>query len=321
MQLLKKIKLNYHSRVINDLVDQSNFNGLKSEFIKLYEKDVRIFFNLLKLNFLKISSIRENNNLFLKNFIFINSFLNDDQKIINKFLEFYFSKVGFNNFSSSNYNLALSETIMMIEDKKTELTFQNLIDDTINYQSILSYRYKKNYLFLNNQSAFFSTQKNFNFTDSSLTKCFFLIIDHPYQIYKKLKIDYPNKDFALNEMFNLDDRFEYFKNDKISMPIIKKDWCTHTSSWVDPNVISSLRGKVIKKNKLIENDPETYADIILHLRQSNIDIQLDYEVIYSFFDQNKNENRNESIDDISNNEKKFINKYVENIISDLDLEN
>ena len=70
----------------------------------------------------------------------------------------------------------------------------------------------------------------------------------------------------------------------------------------------------MKKEEFYDNPEEFFASIILHLRQSNFDIPLDYSLINEYVSKIKTNIEPQAIN-ISNREKKALKKYVE-IISD-----
>ena len=86
----------------------------------------------------------------------------------------------------------------------------------------------------------------------------------------------------------------------------------NTQSWTDANVVNSLKGKIISKKELTKNSYEVLSSIILHLIQSGVKIELDYDLIDNFL--NKNTIDEDSSDEISSKEKKFLDKYVNEII-------
>ena len=74
--------------------------------------------------------------------------------------------------------------------------------------------------------------------------------------------------------------------------------------------MNALKGLVLNKRLLLQKDLETYASIILHLKQANIKINLQYDLIQQYLDENNFINQS-NILDLSNNEKKFIEKNIQ----------
>ena len=73
--------------------------------------------------------------------------------------------------------------------KEENITQEDIFQNSIFYQAIQNYLKEDKIQFLSNQFAFFSTPSNINFTNIRLTKCYFLLIEHPYKIYQRLKIN------------------------------------------------------------------------------------------------------------------------------------
>ena len=65
---------------------------------------------------------------------------------------------------------------------------------------------------------------------------------------------------------------------------------------------------------MISNTFDTLGSVILHLIQSGINAELKYDTIQKFIEDNPFPPENISID-ISQKEKKFIDQYIEDIIS------
>ena len=99
-------------------------------------------------------------------------------------------------------------------------------------------------------------------------------------------------------------------DEKFNIEVTRKSWPIHTSSCTDPNVMNALKGLVLHKRLLLQKDLETYASIILHLKQANIKINLQYDLIQQYLDENNFINQS-NILDLSNNEKKFIENNIQ----------
>ena len=108
--------------------------------------------------------------------------------------------------------------------------------------------------------------------------------------------------------------------DSTKVEMNKQGWHTHTSSWTDTNVINSLNGKVVLKKDLDENTFEILSSIILHFIQSGLKIKMDYKIIEEFINQNPS-NQNSVQINISQKEKKFIDQYINKIMSSYNFEN
>ena len=93
-----------------------------------------------------------------------------------------------------------------------------------------------------------------------------MIIDNPYNVYQTIKNQNDNDiEKSRNIFLNLDNRSAYFNLEKVTVEINRQGWQTNSRSWKDPNVLNSLRGKIILKSELIENTYETLSSIIFIL--------------------------------------------------------
>lgn len=319
MSLIKKIEFNYHIKVINDLVQNKKYDDLNVELIKIYKKSKLLYFQILKKFYAPFQDLSNTKNIFYNNIVFVNSFISEDADIIYNFLSFYLNNVNYQKsyFSDISYEYAKIENLI---SNKNNISFDDIIENSCLYQSLISMD-KSDYLnVFKNEYAFFSTSKDLNFSNPNIVKCYFLIVDHPYDVYKKIKESYGHDKFlSQNIMFNLDNSKNKKKYENIDIEIVKKGWDIHTSSWIDANVMNSFKGMIIKKDDLFNNCNELFSSIILHLRQSDIDIKLDYSLIEKYCS-DLNYNIDATDNDISNNEKKFMYKQIKDIATELEFE-
>ena len=171
--------------------------------------------------------------------------------------------------------------------------------------------------FLLNNLPFFSSQNNYNFTKFNLTQSYILILNDPYEVYQKIKIQNKHdQDIARNIFLNLDDKSEKKIIGKTNFHLKKKGWDINTKSWSDPNVLNSIRGKVVLKKDLINEPYDTLSSIVLHLIQSGVNIDLNYDLIESFV--KKNPIPIKDTINLSNKEKKFIDNNISQILNEYD---
>ena len=151
-----------------------------------------------------------------------------------------------------------------------------------------------------------------------MSKCYLLIVDHPYSVFAKIKNKLDgDSDMAKQLMFNTDGKniIQFKENDNFCP--VQQPWHIHLSSWQDPNVIDSLKGKFIHLTDLLNNPIDTLSSIVFHLIQSGLLLDMKYDVVEEFI-QNNNPKNQISIfdhDKISNHDKKFI----KNIMKEYDL--
>ncbi len=309
MKIIQNIKFQYKIKLIEDLLQNSKYSEINSTLSEITKKNPTDSYNLLRNFIQKILNITSEEKILNDNLVFINSFEQIDTKLITKFIDFYLNKVNFPNYEISDYNQKLVSTIGKIKNEK-DITAEDLFQNTLFYQSILTYLKSEKVLFLNNQFAFFSTPSDLNFTNTRITRCYFLLIDHPYTYYKFYKNKFKSKDLAMNTFLNSDDEPLKYNFENSILTVTRKNWAVFNNSWSDPNVANTLRGVILKKTDYFENPDEFFASIVLHLRQSGYDIPLNYSLISEYLSLNPPEKSNIDIE-ISNHEKKALKREVE----------
>ena len=100
-----------------------------------------------------------------------------------------------------------------------------------------------------------------------------------------------------------------YKNSSFYLPT--KGWHINTQSWTDANVVNSLKGKIISKKELLGNSYEVLV-LSFFILSNELD-ELNYELIDNFLNKNTID-KDSSYDEISSKEKKFLDKYVNEII-------
>ena len=308
MKIIENIKYNYYIKVFEEDLKNLNFDSLKANLQKL-AKAPHLYSKIHQNFFKEFNDITNSHNIFPCNYIFINSFLEEDLSLIKNFLKYYFEKTNYQKFSEIKYEELIDQINLLLKDYPSPMAFEDVVSSSMIYQSLFGFLNEEKELYIENIHSFFSTQHNYNFTDAFLTKCYFLIVDEPLQVYQDIKKRHNlDKDLALNIMFNLDNK--PLMDEKLNIEVTRKSWPIHTSSWTDPNVMNALKGLVLNKRLLLQKDLETYASIILHLKQANIKINLQYDLIQQYLDENNFINQS-NIPDLSNNEKKFIEKNIQ----------
>ena len=308
MKIIENIKYNYYIKVFEEDLKNLNFDRLKANLQKL-AKAPHLYSKIHQNFFKEFNDITNSHNIFPCNYIFINSFLEEDLSLIKNFLKYYFKKMNYQKFSEIKYEELIDQINLLLKDYPSPMAFEDVVSSSMIYQSLFGFLNEEKELYIENIHSFFSTQHNYNFTDAFLTKCYFLIVDEPLQVYQDIKNRHNlDKDLAQNIMFNLDNK--PLMDEKFNIEVTRKSWPIHTSSWTDPNVMNALKGLVLNKRLLLQKDLETYASIILHLKQANIKINLQYDLIQQYLDENNFINQS-NILDLSNNEKKFIEKNIQ----------
>lgn len=317
MQIIQNIKFQYHIKEINDLLSNDKYRELRAVLILMQNKNPNLFFKIINHFYHKLINIRSTENIFIDNLVLINSFISNDQKIVSEFFNYYLKQINYEEYAISDFPTKIAEMSKTIDISK-KLSVNDIVNNSIIFQIMMVYKSPEILLFLNNEHIFFSTEQNFNFCHSGQVKCFFHIVDHPYNVYSYIKsMNGDDKDIAQNVMFNLDNSIQIHTQDDIKIEIVKKGWTLHTNSWCDPNVLNSMKGLTIKKEEFQSNPEETYASLILHLRQNGEEIPLDYNVIDQYVETRPSLPENTKTKELSNNEKKFIQKNCSDLNEDL----
>ena len=312
MSFLNNFRLQYHIKHIEKLLDEESSNKFFS-YLRELKKNEELFYHL-SLKYISKFINKTNDNILENKIVFINSFLDEDLDFCLRFLQYYFQN---NDNSYGKISSYLSEVDAII--KKDELVdFNVLVNESYFFQWMLLNNHKDKYKFVFNNLPFFSSQNNYNFTKSSLTQSYLIILNDPYSVYHKIKTqNNDDQEKARNIFLNLDNQPEKTTIGKTNFLLSRKGWHINSQSWTDPNVLNSLRGKVILKRDLINDTYDTLSSIILHLVQSGVNMELNYDLIENFI--NKNPISFEETYNISNKEKKFIDQYTSKVLDQYDL--
>jgi len=312
MSFLNKFQYHYHSKYLDELSNSENYLELLSYLEKL-SNEKKIFHDL-SFKYVNHAIHSLSNDVSNKKIVWINSFLSEDKKYVLSFMESYLSNFNPLKQTIKSYQYEINKILL----KSEKIDLNTLINHSYFFQWMVINKQKSPYKFISNNLPFFSTEKNFNFSKSNITQAYVYIINHPYEVYKFLKRNNNNdQEVARNIFLNLDHKASLEEHNSSSFYLSKKGWHTNIQSWTDANVINSLKGKIISKKELHNNSYEVLSSIILHLIQSGVEIDLNYDLIDNFV--KKNPLTQYDLDDeISSKEKKFLDKYVNDIIENYD---
>ena len=312
MSFLNRFQYHYHSKYLDELSNSENYLELLSYLEKLSNEE-KIFHDL-SFKYVNHAIHSLSDDVSKKKIVWVNSFLSEDKKYVLSFLESYLSNFNPLKQIINSYQDEINKILLKAE----KIDLNTLINHSYFFQWMVINKQKSPYKFISSNLPFFSTEKNFNFSKSNLTQAYIYIINHPYEVYKFLKRNNNNEqEVARNIFLNLDHKASLEEHNSSSFYLSKKGWHTNIQSWTDANVINSLKGKIISKKELHNNSYEVLSSIILHLIQSGVEIDLNYDLIDNFV--KKNPLTQYDLDDeISSKEKKFLDKYVNDIIENYD---
>ena len=312
MSFLNKFQYHYHSKQLDALFNSESYLELLSYLEKL-PNDKKTFHDL-SFKYVNHAIHSLTNDVSNKKIIWINSFLSEDKKYVLSFLESYLSHYDPLRQTIQSYQYEIDKILL----KSEKVDFNTLINHSYFFQWMIINKQKSPYKFISNNLPFFSTEKNFNFSKPNITQAYVYIINHPYEVYKFIKRKNNNdQEIARNIFLNLDHKASLQQHTNISFYLSKKGWHINTQSWTDANVINSLKGKIISKKELQDNSYDVLSSIILHLIQSGVDMDLNYDLIDNFI--KKNPLIHDDFNDkISSKERKFLDKYVQDILDSYD---
>ncbi len=324
MSFLTKIKLNYNIKLIDDLFAKEDYLKIH----KIINQNIRGNHDLLLdlISYIDqkyLTDIKYKNFYSSKKFVWINSYDNEDTLYLRDFLNFYFKSQKKYSYHSGNYNNLFLDLLGKTQISKipNNIKFEDLAQNSNIYQTLLLNYYDKNFSFLSNSSAFFETtsepKKYLINNNSSL--CYFLIIRSPEDLYKKYKNNLSSSNAALNELFNYDNKFiqtntianlnEYSFNEN------RQNWNIFSRSWIDPNVESSYRGKILKYEDLVQKPEESLISSLFHLKQHGADIEINYNLVDEFI-KNTNPTLSQTDIAISNQERKSLKRDLDSKVVD-----
>ena len=313
MSFLNKFQYHFHDKQIETLIESKNYQDLFKYLEGISHKE-KIFYDLSLKNVSQAIS-QANHDVLQNKIVWINSFLEEDTNYLSSFFEYYFKEMGPLKQKISSYKEQISKILFNDEN----IDFNTLINQSYFFQWMILNKDKIPFKFINNDLPFFSTKGDFNFTKSNISQSYIFVINHPHRVYQTIKSkNNNNQEIARNIFLNLDNKAQPEKIGNNSFSISRKGWHTHSQSWLDPNVINSLKGKTVSTREISKDAYETLSSIILHLIQSGVKIELDYNLIENFINDNP-VIKSKDFEDLSNKEIKFLDKYINEIMDLYDI--
>ena len=313
--IFNRIKLNYNTKLLDDGFQSKDYGEVKK--ILQANKSSPIYQNLVSYSIEKYLSQQSHFKFYESKFIWLNSYDQRDMSYITSFLNFYFQSNQEASCSFGDYQDQISNAFK--EMKNIELPqfidFDHVVANSFLYQLLLLLSSNNKYIFSNIRGAFFeSPQKKFLIYPQT-TLCYFHVYRNPYDLYSRYKKDFENSQEALNEIANSNEVSQN-KNLKYQISENRQNWNIFTKSWTNNNVENTYRGKLIQYEKLEAAPKDTLVEIIYHLKQAGMSLDVDFDLIEKFSENNKPEKIIR--EELSNNEVKQINSNLESdFLSDL----
>ena len=287
---LNKIKFNYSLKVLDDLFDNKKY-GEATELLNKNKTNKKLYFALLNYINDKYLLNFSHNQFYKKKLFWIIGFDQDDNIFINDFLKFYFNNLNLKNIFMTDYNnfLNLGLKNIITDPSKKECTFQELVQNSNLYQTSSILEIDQDNIILTTSAAFFEAPNNRYFIYPNSTRSYIYFIRNPLQLYLRYKSISNNPQEALNKINQAQDtsssqKDDHGHGDKILIDENKQSWVTNVKSWADENVISAYRGKVIRYEDLRESKYDMLVEILFHLKQSGLDIDLNYSLINNYLE-------------------------------------
>ncbi len=306
MQLLQNIKLNYYAKIIENQLNENKSDELLETLIKLANTNFDIFNKLSHNAIHSILSKYETGNLLNSKLFWINSFNLNDAIYVEQFVKYYLSKQS----NDSNYDIENYHDIIL--DLLNHNNFINgnfELNDHVKRSYIIQFfklaieNDKLQRKIILNNSAFFQSGNEQALTHPRLTSGYVLIVKNPYQIYQIMKKNFTSPSI---ELLNSDDHPIEYKTKEQSLYIYRKGWHIFNQSWSDSNIKDTLNGLIIKYEDLVDNPGEELSRLVFHLKQTGFDIQVNYDLIENYIEQNQILTEEEPKNEFSKNELKSL---------------
>ena len=306
--LLNKIKFNYYAKIFDDLFAKKNYEEATELLIKNINNK-SLYFPILKYINDKYLTHYSHNQFYKKKLFWLIGFDRQDNLYVENFLKFYFSKLNVNNIAPITYRDFLNKSLMSFVEKNnlSKITFEQIVQDSNLYQTGALMNSAEDNFILFSSSVFFEAPNNKYFIYPQTTKSYIYLIRNPLQIYLRNKMINNNSQESLNIISQADQNFYSETNlsdSNFYIPENKQSWNVNVKSWVDENVKSTYRGKIIKFEDLRSSTPDTLAEILFHYKQAGLNFDLNYDLIEEFISSNSIENDKE--EDLSRKETKII---------------
>ena len=312
MRFIDNFKYNYQKKYFLSVLNEKNETDLQKLIIHYLQTKNPLYYSLLSENIDPIQNIFENSNNITPNIIWLNSFDNLTNNILEKFLVHYFLHSSEQiNYSFNSYVNEVVEKLSVFK-KSLNITFADFVFNSDFYQLLISFEKKNKIIFLKNNMAFFEHQSGKKFTYKNFTNSYFYTLQNPKNLYLTLKNENEKNDDG-QSIFNLDQqplqRVVNHNGYEHRVEVNRSSWKNNVSSWDNENVKNTHRGLILKLEDLVADPVYHFAVVLSHLNQSNIDVEIDYNLIQKYVLDNPLQEIN-APGDLSNKELKVFNREL-----------
>ena len=320
MSFLNNIKLKYTTNLLNQCIDNENFKDFQKHYDQLKKINPKVANKYIKYNSVDFINNEELNFLFNKDIIWLNSFRKKDIDLTSNLISQIINLSSTKKINRINF---YEEVLRILEEDEIK-DYKNSSDRFFKshyYFQILVDQQNAGTKLIDTTSSFFELNKNIHFTHHKLSRCYFYIIKHPYQIFAELKKDGLGTQQALNVLCNFENRPEIVEVNKggqnLSLSENTNSWSINASSWTNENVQVSLRGLTLYYDDLINKTEDKVIEMAAHLKESGLEMELNPLELSKIADQFKSAQRENISIDLSNKEKKIIDRECGDVIEKL----
>ena len=167
-----------------------------------------------------------------------------------------------------------------------------------------------------NNFAFYEAESAYLFTHPKLTLGYSLLIKNPIMIYQSFKEKSESQE-SMNSLLNLDNRHLQISKNETSIEVNRQGWPVFNQSWMNENTRNTFNGNLIKLEELSANLEDQLTQIIFHMQQCGIEIDIDYSFIKEYSANNLYKLDIPENNKFSNKELKLLRSSVAELNTDL----
>ena len=303
--IFNRIKLNYNIKLFDDLFKNQDYQAIHKHLRDL-KNNKTVYYEISKYVYFKYLLSNEHRPFHQNKFFWILSYDLDDVNFLNSFIDFYMGKQQEISFIVDNYKNIFDKLLSLYDSDRfpPKPSFEDVIENSGFYQQLALLSENKDFVFASTNAAFFEAPNQKFLIYPQNSSAYIYIIQDPRKLYSRYKSSGLNSQDALNKIINhFDD--PRLNEEKYFLYENRQNWQTNVNSWNDENVKNSYRGKTIKYEDLVNQTEETLVDVIYHIKQTGVNINVEHKIIEDFLNANPIPIEN-NYDQLSNKEAKSI---------------